>query len=85
MGSQYPPGYYDEQSLRTIEVTLREVCEELEKRHPIEGCENGGLRIAIVQRLLKLVEEGISDPAELRTTILSYFEGQSPRLNGERL
>ena len=77
MGSQHPPGYYDEQSLRAIEGTLREVCQELAQRHPIEGCEDDALRIAIVQRLLKLVEEGITDPSELRTTVLGYFDGQA--------
>jgi hypothetical protein len=77
MGSQHPPGYYDEQSLRAIEVTLHEVCAELAKRHLTNGCESDGLRIAIVQRLLKLVEEGITDAIELRTTVLGYFDGQS--------
>jgi hypothetical protein len=76
MGSQHPSGYYDEQSLRAIEVTLREVCEELAKRHLIDGCDNDSLRIAIVQRLLKLVEEGITNPIELRTTVLGYFDDQ---------
>ena len=78
MRSQHPPGYYDEQSLRAIEGTFRVVCEELAKRPLSDGCDNDSLRIAIVQRLLKLVEAGVTDPIELRTAVLSYFDGQSP-------
>ena len=75
MGSHYPPGFYDEHSLRAIEGTFREVCEELSKKHPLYEGEFDSLRSAIVQRMLKLVERGISDSNELRTATLSYFDG----------
>jgi hypothetical protein len=68
---------YDEHSLRAIEGTFREVCEELTKRQPFYGCDDDSLRTAIVQQLLKLVELGITDPIKLRTAVLSYFDGQA--------
>lgn len=77
MGSQYPPGHHDERSLRAIEGTLREVCEKLAKSQPLIGCDNDALRTAIVQQLLKLVDEGVTDPIELRTAALRYFDGET--------
>jgi hypothetical protein len=74
MGAKHSHGYYDEQSLRAIEDTLREVCEELAERMPSLSCDNNALRTAIVQQLLDLVEQGITDPNELRTATLSHFD-----------
>ena len=74
MGSEPSQGYYDEQSLRAIEGVFHEICEELAKSRPIYGCDNDTLRGAVVQRLLKLVERGITDSVELKTATLSYFD-----------
>ncbi len=72
----------DEQSLRAIEGTYREVCEELSKSQPLNGCDYDSLRTVIVHRLLKLVEQGITDPIELRSSTLSYFVGQHETSKG---
>jgi hypothetical protein len=41
---------------------------------PSPNCDNNALRTAIVQRLLDLVEQGITDPNELRNATLSHFD-----------
>jgi hypothetical protein len=76
MASRYPSGFYDEETLKTVEGTFREVCDTLAGTKLALGCDNDGLRAAIVQQLLKFVEQGVTDPNELRTLTLSHFSYQ---------
>ncbi len=73
MGSRYPPGFYDDDTLNAIEGTFRDVCETLARTEPSFGCDNDGLRLAVVQQLLKLVEQGVTNSEDLRTLTLSHF------------
>ena len=76
MGSRYPPGFYDDETLKAIEGTFHEVCEALSRTEPSFGCDNDGLRVAVVQQLLKLVEQGVTSPEELRTLTVGHFTAQ---------
>lgn len=73
MGSRYPPGFYDEHALRMIEDVFHQICEQLARISLSEGCDNDALKVALVQQLLKSVEEGITDPTELQRVTLSRF------------
>jgi hypothetical protein len=73
MASRHPPGFYDDETLKTLEGTFREVCDTLAGTKLALGCDNDGLRVAIVQQLLKFVEQGVTDPKELRALALSHF------------
>jgi hypothetical protein len=77
MGSNYPPAIYSEKTLRAVEDAFREVWQTLEANNP-HVANNAGLRIAVIDRLLTLLEEGVRDPDELRTLTLSHFN-EEPR------
>jgi hypothetical protein len=77
MASGYPPGFYDDETLKTVESTFREVCEALATAKLASGCDIDGLRVAVIQQLLKFVDQGVIDPNELRTLTLSHF-GEQP-------
>ncbi len=75
MGSKYPPGFYSEKTLLTVEEVFREVWNTLEENDP-QVANNSGLRIAVIDRLLTLLEEGVRDPDELRTLTLGHFNAE---------
>jgi hypothetical protein len=74
MGSRYPHGFYDDQRLAVLETAFRDVWKTLAMKSPLRNPEpDEGLRTAIVQRLLGLVEAGITQPEELRARALVEF------------
>ena len=72
MGSRYPPAYYSEKTLNAVEDAFREVLDTLAS-DPHWIANNAGLRVAVIHRLLELVEDGFTDLEELRTLTLSHF------------
>ena len=76
MGSQYPPGFYDDNTLRVIEGAFREVWHSLAASNPNQDTDRQGLKVAVIDRLLGLVEQGITDPEDLRALTLSHFTDQ---------
>ena len=74
MGSQYPPGVYDNEKLTAVESAFRDVWHALALD---DHASNEGLRIAIVQTLLSLVAEGKTRPDQLRATVLMEFGPQT--------
>lgn len=77
MGSKHPPGYYDEESLKTVEEAFRDIWNIFLTRNP-SPTDRDLLRVAAVDRLLGLVGEGITDPDTLRALTLSHFSNQPP-------
>jgi hypothetical protein len=73
MGSRYPPAYYSEKTLKALEDAFLEVLATLAANDPHWIANNAGLRVAVIHRLLELVEDGFTDPEELRTLTLSHF------------
>ena len=76
MGSRYPPGFYDENALKAIEGAFREIWDNLAASNPSQGADREGLKVAVIDRLLGLVEQGITDPEDLRMLTLSHFSDQ---------
>ena len=72
MGSQFPPGYYDATVLKAVEGAFHEVCDTL-ARDPRWESKNQELRTDVVQQLLNLVGQGITDPLDLREVVLRHF------------
>jgi hypothetical protein len=73
MGSQYPPGFYDDEKLAAVESAFRDIW----KAFAMEGrASNEGLRVAVIHTLLKLVDEGTTRPDQLRATVLMEFGPQ---------
>ena len=75
MGSKYPPAYYSEKTLKAVEDAFQEVLDTL-ANDPHWIANNAGLRVAVIHRLLELVEEGLTDPEDLRTLTLSHSSPQ---------
>jgi hypothetical protein len=73
MGSKYPPAFYSERTLNEVEDAFRDVWATLSANDPQRVVNNGGLRLAVINRLLELIDKGIRDPDELRTLTLSHF------------
>lgn len=76
MGSRYPPGFYDEDVLKAIEGAFRDIWDNLTTSNPSQNTDREGLRVAVIHRLLGLVEEGITDPEDLRVLTLRHFTAQ---------
>jgi hypothetical protein len=76
MGSKYPPGFYDEDKLKAVEGAFRDVWDSLATSNPSQNTDRDGLRVAVIHRLLDLVEQGVTDPDELRFLTLSHFTAQ---------
>jgi hypothetical protein len=74
MGAQYPLGYYDEESLSAVEGAFRDVWNALAMEN---SASSEGLRIAIIQTLLKLVGEGTTRPDQLRAIVLMEYGPQT--------
>jgi hypothetical protein len=75
MGSTYPPGFYDEETLKAVEGAFHDIWDKLATSHR----DLDGLRVAVIDQLLGLVGQGITDPDSLRTLTLSHFTAQ-PRI-----
>jgi hypothetical protein len=73
MGSRYPPAYYSEKTLKGLEDAFLEVLATLAANDPHRITDNAGIRVAVIHRLLELVEGGVTDPEELRTLALRHF------------
>jgi hypothetical protein len=73
MVSKYPPALYSERTLRAVESAFKEVWATLSANDPQRVAENTELRVAVINRLLDLLEKGVRDPDELRTRTLSHF------------
>jgi hypothetical protein len=70
MSLQYPLGYYEEESLAAVEGAFRDVWNALAME---SSASSEGLRIAIIQTLLKLVGEGTTRPDQLRAIVLMEY------------
>jgi hypothetical protein len=79
MGSRHPPGFYDTDALNAVESAFREVWKVLAMSARLHDMDNDGLRIAVIQRLLGLVGNGITTQDELRTRTLSDFGAEPLR------
>ena len=75
MGSKYPPANDSEKTLKAVEDAFQEVLDTL-ANDPHWIANNAGLRVAVIHRLLELVEDGFTDPVDLRTLTLSHFSPQ---------
>jgi hypothetical protein len=75
MGSKYPPGFYDEEILKAVEGAFRDIWDNLTS-DPSQNTDRDGLRVAVVHWLLDLIEQGVSDPNDLRVLTLSHFTSQ---------
>ena len=64
MGSRFPPRFYDDAMLKTLEHAFKEVCEAL------EPSVDGWLETVIAQKLMDLAAIGINDVDELRGCVL---------------
>ena len=74
MGSLYPAGFYDEEKLAAVESAFRDIWNAL----ATEGAASSeGLRVAIIQTLLKLVEEGTTQPDQLRAIVMMEYGPQT--------
>jgi hypothetical protein len=73
MGSQYPPGSYDQDTLKAIEGVFRDVWDHLPTSNPSHDTDREGLKVAIIDQLLGLVEQGITDPLAMREVVLRVF------------
>ena len=76
MGSLHHPVFYDEKSVAVVEGVLRDGWESLAGTTADQRA-GGELRTAVVNRLLDLLEQGITDPDELRVATLTHFNVQS--------
>jgi hypothetical protein len=80
MASKYPPGYYDEEKLCALESAYRQVWKtiSMEKflRDPID---EDLLRKNIIDRLMSLVSQGITNADQLRARTLMEFGSERPR------
>ena len=77
MGSRHPPGFYDEDTLKVIEGAFRDVWDRLATSNPRQDTDVDGLRVAVIDQLLGLVGQGITDPLDLREVVLRHFTHRS--------
>jgi hypothetical protein len=74
MHERYPRNYHDERSLKIIEGVFRTVWPRLGKIGPDQP-DYEAFRTAVINRILNLVGQGVTDPEELRTGTMSHFRG----------
>jgi hypothetical protein len=74
MGSQYPPSFYDDETLAVLEQALRDVWRVLKAREPYPNWENNpDLTRHLAFKLMSLADAGVRDPEELRSRALEGF------------
>jgi len=73
MASRYPPGFYDEDALKVIEVAFHDIWDRLATSNPRQDTDVDGLRVAVIDQLLGLVGQGITDPLDMREVVLRHF------------
>jgi hypothetical protein len=62
MASSYPSGFYDEDALKVIEGVFRDVWDTLATSNASLDINRDGLKVAVIDQLLGLVGQGITDP-----------------------
>ena len=77
MGSMYPSRSRDEETVKTVEGAFREIWAELILSNPTRPPDRDKLRVAVIHELLELIEEGVTDPTELKLQTLSRFTAQT--------
>jgi hypothetical protein len=71
MGSQYPPGSYDEATLSAMESAFRNIWKTLAMRDPCRDTnKDDQMRASIVGRLMRLVAEAVTSADELQAQTL---------------
>jgi hypothetical protein len=74
MGSRYPPG--NKETIKAVEGAFRDIWNELVINNPNQNTDPEGLRVAVIHVLLDLIDEGVTDPNDLRVATLSHFSAQ---------
>jgi hypothetical protein len=78
MASQHPPTY-DDITAHALEQALRDVWEVLKAHDPHHDlAKDRALQMAIADALMALVAAGVSDPHELRSRALKWFDLKPP-------
>jgi hypothetical protein len=78
MASQHPPTY-DDITAHALEQALRDVWEVLKAHDPHHDPDKDrALQMAIADALMALVAAGVSDPHELRSRALKWFDLKPP-------
>jgi hypothetical protein len=71
VGSRYPPG--NEDTIKAVEAAFRDVWDTLVTNQPSPNADPEGLRVAVIHVLLDLIEEGVTDPNDLRVLRCAIF------------
>jgi hypothetical protein len=74
MGSKYPRRHLDERGLKLVEGVYRNVWPRLGKIS-FDQPDYEAFRMEVINRILNLVRQGVTDPDELRTDTMSHFGG----------
>lgn len=80
MGSQNPLGFYDKRTLSVLHLAFGESWAAITAREPCPTWErDSDLRTALARKLTRLVDKGVSDPAELRDKTLRSWRSTKRR------
>jgi hypothetical protein len=72
MGLRYPRRHLDERGLKLVEGVFGNVWPRLGKISPDQP-DYEAFRMAVINQILNLVGQGVTDPDELRTGTMSHF------------
>jgi hypothetical protein len=71
MASKYPPGYYDEEKLCALESAYRQVWKTISMEKSLrDPVAEDRLRKDVIDRLMNLVSQGITNADQLRARTL---------------